>query len=112
MPPIALNVGQFTSSIFTVTNSDGSSNTSLALSASPGNPATLRVRVNPSNNREVGVVALDASSGVNAIVEAALPGGTKQHLQLFVNTAAAVNQEALTPGAWSAPSGTVPAWMQ
>lgn len=110
---IQLMVGKFSSSIHSVTNADGSSNTSLSLNAQSGNGATLRVRVNPSNNREVGVLALDVSSGVNAIVSVALPGGSRQVSTTFENVAAPpppTNQEAFTAGGWSAPSDP-PAWM-
>jgi hypothetical protein len=107
---ITLTVGKFRSSLFAVTNADGSTNLDATLSVSPGNPATLRVRVNPSNNREVGVMALDVSAGVNANVSVALPGGTKTVQTLFENSGAPANQESLTAGAWSEESAP-PAWM-
>lgn len=107
---IPLNVGQFTSSTFSVLNADGGANTALSLNVQSGNDNTLRVRVNPSNNREVGVLALDVSVGVNATVSVTLPGGAKQSATTFVNSPAAVNQEALTPGPWSSPAAP-PAWM-
>jgi hypothetical protein len=111
MPPIALTVGQFTSSPATVINADGSTNTEISLSVGSGNPLTLRVRLNPNDNREVGVLALAQSAGVNAVASAALPGGTKTAQQLFTVDPAPANQEAVTLGTWSAPSTTVPAWM-
>lgn len=107
---IQLTVGKFRSSIFTVTSADGTPNTGATLSVSAGNPATLRVRVNPNNNREVGAMALDVSTGVNANVSVSLPGGAKSSSTTFINGAAPANQEALTAGAWSDESAP-PDWM-
>ena len=108
---ISLTVGNFRSSSISVTNADGSANNSAVLSVSAGNPATLRVRVNPSNPREVGVLGLDVSSGVNANVSVSLPGGTKTVQTLFTVNAAPNNQEALGVGAFSDPETDPPAWM-
>lgn len=108
--PQTLTVGKFRSSLFVVKNADGSVNTTASLSVAPGNPSTLRVRVNPANNREVGVLGLGVSAGVNANVSVTLPGGTLTVNSLFVVSAA--NQEALIEGTWSDPETDPPAWMQ
>lgn len=108
--PQTISVGKFRSCLFTVRNADGSVNTTATLSATPGNATKLRVRVNPANNREVGVVGLEASAGINANVSVTLPGGTFTANVLF--TVTALNQEGLEEGTWSDPEANPPAWMQ
>jgi len=95
---ISLSVGKMKRARFTVRNADGTINTLLALSASSGNATNLKVRVNPNDNREVGVMALVAGASNNATVQAALPGGTKTVQDLFSTVAASGNQEALLGG--------------
>lgn len=95
---ISLSVGKMRRARFTVRNADGTINTSLALSAVSGNATNLKVRVNPNDNREVGVMALVAGASNNATVQASLPGGVKQVQDLFSTVAASGNQEALLGG--------------
>lgn len=110
MANVTLTVGKVRTNIFTVNNADGSVNSTLSLNAFSGNDNNVRVRVNPSNNREVGIMALIAGAANNATVQASLPGGVKQVQDLVSTVAAPVNQEALTAAGWSAEIDP-PAWM-
>jgi hypothetical protein len=85
--------------------SGGVPDTTTALTTSTGNPTTLRCTVNPSNPREVAVVGLAPSAGVNAIVSAPGFGAAS----LFEVQAAPPPADGLTFGAWG-PEIDPPAW--
>jgi hypothetical protein len=108
---ISLTVNQFRSSVFSVANPGGTPNTTAPLTASPGNGAILRTRVNPNNNREVGVMCLADNGGsiVNANVSAVLADGTHSSSTGFTPVAAPV-PGSVTAGNWSAESDP-PDWM-
>jgi hypothetical protein len=76
------------------------------LTTGTGNASTLRVRVNPSNPREVGVLALAQSAGVNASVT--VNGQTAT--ELFVVSAAPPPADGPTFGAWG-PEIDPPSWL-
>lgn len=78
--------------------SGGIVDTTTVLGTSTGNPTTLRCTVNPSNPREVAVVGLAPSPGVNAFVSA--PGFSAS--SLFQVDAAPPPPDGLSFGAWGA----------
>ncbi len=80
--------------------------TTSTLTTSVGNAATLRCRVNPGNAREVGVLALDVSAGVNAIVTV----GGHSAAELFVNSAPPPPPDGPTLGTWG-PEIDPPSWL-
>lgn len=84
----------------------GVPDTTTPLSVSTGNPATLRVRVNPSDPREVGVLGLAQSAGVNAGVT------VNGHLvqETFVISPPPPPPDGPTFGSWGAEIDP-PAWL-
>lgn len=67
---ITLQVGEFVAYSFVVKNSDGSVNATAVASAAVGDLSKLRARINPDDSRQVGVLALAQSPGINATVSA------------------------------------------
>lgn len=108
---ISLTVGQFRSSVFSVVDPGGAANTTANLTATPGNAGILRCRVNPSNNREVGVMCLADNGGpiVNANVSVTLADGSHSSSTGF-SPVAAPTPGSITAGNWSAESDP-PTWM-
>lgn len=84
----------------------GLPDTTSVLTVDTGNIATLRVRVNPSNPREVGVLGLAQSAGVNAFVT--VNGHSKS--ELFEVAAAPPSADGPTFGAFG-PEIDPPAWL-
>lgn len=105
----SLQVGDFTYTIAEVLNADRSPNAS-PLTVSPGSDTRLRVRVNPSNPRQVGVLAL-APGSVNVAVQVSVGFNTYNKDELFTIELSAPSQEGLTLGEWAPVSTTAPTWM-
>lgn len=106
MPGFTLQVGEFVSFPFIVKAVDGSPDTSAVATAGAGNPANLRVRINPSNPREVGVLALSQTTGINAIVTA----NGHSSSTLFV-VPPPPDLSGVTIGTIGTPTTVVPDWM-
>lgn len=83
-----LTVGKARLASIIVTNPDGSPNLTASIGVSTGNASTLRVTVNPSDPREIAIVGLAPSAGVNAGVNINLGEGTKTASELVVISAA------------------------
>lgn len=84
--------------------SDGSTNLTLPMTASTNEPTRLKVKINPGNGREVGVLALAGASG--ATVSATINGEkfVQVEFQVPVPTLASVTIAAdsgeVTPPQW------------
>jgi hypothetical protein len=70
-----LTVGRARLATLVLHNPDGSINTTAAVTATPGNPAIIRVTMNPGNPREVAVVGVGNSFGVAVNANASAPVG-------------------------------------
>lgn len=69
----------------TALNPDGSTvNMTATITTGTGNPATLKVVMNPSNNREGAIVGLAQSAGVNAFLHVNTGDGDRQASELVV----------------------------
>ncbi len=103
---IQINVGKARIFPLTANMSDGGTNTTIASSVSTFATATLRVLINPSNNREMGVLAL--ASGAAADVTATI--GTKNSSVLvqpvtptLVSVVIGTDAGEVDPPAWLLP---------
>jgi hypothetical protein len=108
---ISLSVNKARLSTFAVNDPGGAPNITAALNAQSGNGTVMRCRVNPSNNREVGVLGLQDNGGatVNATVSVTLSDGTHSASTGF--TVAPNNQPgSITAGDWG-DEITPPAWL-
>lgn len=107
----SLTVGKARLATVTVTNPDGSPNATAPLTTLTGNAGTLRVSVNPSNPREIAIVGLAPSGGVNATVQANTGAGTKTATELVVIAAAPSGPDlsSVSLGAFG-PEVTPPEW--
>ena len=72
-----------------VLNPDGTVNLTATITASSGNETTLRVVMNPSNNREGAIVGVAQSAGVNANLNVNTGDGNKTAQELVVISASA-----------------------
>jgi hypothetical protein len=109
--PITLTVGRARVTTMSVVK-NGTVETTAALSVSEGNPLRVRVRVNPDNAREVAVVGLEATPGINVFV--GCPGlfGSMQVATLFEVVDAPPNPaDGITFGEWS-DEVDPPSWAQ
>lgn len=61
--PTILPVGKARILSISANMSDGSSNTTLPMTAASNQTSKLKAKVNPGNNRQVGVLALSPTSG-------------------------------------------------
>lgn len=89
-----LTVGKARLATITVHNPDGSVNTTALVSTSVGNPSTLRCSVNPSNPREIAIVGLAVSVGVNANVTVDTGEGSKTTQTLIIVVAGTVTGQS------------------
>lgn len=89
-----LSVGKARLATITVHNPDGSVNTTAAVTTSTGNPTSLRCTVNPSNPREIAIVGLAPSSGVNANVTVDTGEGSKTSQSLIIVVAGSVTGQS------------------
>jgi len=96
-----LTVGKARLSTITVLNPDGSVNATAPITTSAGNPSALRVTVNPSNPREVAIVGLAPSAGVNANVTTNTGTGNKTAQTLIVVNAPTTDQSGPSWGPFS-----------
>lgn len=106
-----LTVGKARLAQVTVTNPDGSLNPTASIGVSTGNTSTLRVTVNPSDPREIAIVGLAPSAGVNAGVNINLGEGVKSAAELVVISTAPVvtGLSSISIGAFG-PEITPPSW--
>lgn len=97
----------------TALNPDGSVNTAATITATSLNTSTLRVVMNPANNREGAIVGLAQSAGVNAKLEVDTGEGTKSATELVIIGPAAPGggQSAVSFGTFG-PEVTPPSWAQ
>lgn len=101
----SITVGKARLSTVTVITG-GAPDLTTPLTPSSGNPGTLRVRVNPDDPRQVGVLGLAPSSGVNAGVT------VNSHLiqETFVVSPAPPPSDGPSFGPWG-PEVDPPAWL-
>src|ERR1043166_1455263 len=83
----------------------GAVDTTSPITVDSGNHDTLRCRVNPDNPREIAVVGLAESSGVNALISARGFSAAS----LFQVDAASAPPDGLAFGPWS-PEIDPPSW--
>lgn len=95
----------------TALNPDGTVNSTANITTGTGNGTTLKVIMNPSNNREGAIVGLAPSAGVNAFLHVDTGEGDKQTSELIVISAAppVTGLSAVSFGTFG-PEITPPSW--
>lgn len=106
MTAFTLQVGEFVAFSFVVKGSNGLPDVAAVASAGAGDPTKIRVRINPSNSREAGVLGLAEAPGINAIITAL---GHSAAVLFAVPTPPDLT--AVVPATPGTPTVEVPDWM-
>jgi len=106
MPIINILVGQAVLGTVVLVGPTGAVDEVSVLTVDTGNPDTLKVRVNPNDPRQVGVLGLASSAGVNAHIGAP---GRPTVSQMFAVSPSGEDLSA-TGVTWAQSEG-VPAWL-